>query len=87
MSTLFELPNVLVNDILLTWLTILSVCRLDSASCSAGTRRSFLSTVTSSGFVVRDDCLSGCIHNQPVDDFAVWMMKRCVAARKLKIHR
>jgi hypothetical protein len=80
MSALLELPEVLVNSILLSWLELVGVGRLDSALCNHVQRANFLSAINDPDFMLHKEIMPVNQGVASLDGFAAWAMKRNIAS-------
>jgi hypothetical protein len=85
MSALLELPEVLVNGILLSWLELVGVGRLDSALCNHVQRANFLSAINDPDFMLHKKIMPVNQSAASLDGFAVWVMKRNIASTVMTI--
>jgi hypothetical protein len=86
MSLICDLSEVLVDSLLLSWVVVEDVGRLDSAVCNTSQRPTFLSLVNRDKFVfqqppARQD--RGENNDPHVDQFLSWVMRRDIAVAEL----
>jgi hypothetical protein len=85
MSLLLELPEALFNRLLLQWMDLVDVGRLDSAMCSTTKRSNFLTLVSEPDFV----CCKYFVPEQRIEErldlLLKWMAQREVATSQLTV--
>lgn len=80
---IFDLPDVLVLDLLKEWVDIRDVGKLDSAMCQKSTRENYI------GFVKHENCIIESIPDQihksntTAGLFVAWVMKRKIPVKEL----
>jgi hypothetical protein len=82
MSQLFSLPDVLMVGVLVSWVGVVDIGRLDTAMCNKCEREHFLKFVSQSTFVIQNPCSSTGVSG---DAFAKWIMERQIAVSNLII--
>jgi hypothetical protein len=81
MSLLCDLPEILVDRLLLSWVKVKDVGRLDSSVCNKSLRPTFLSLVSRDQFVFELPSF----HVTRDLPFLSWTMRRCIAVVELVI--
>jgi hypothetical protein len=87
MSLVFRLPKDLFHSLLLSWLGLADVGRLDSAICNTCLRMEFLISVTETDFVFSsfyEPVLEEGAENR-LDSFLKWLTKRGIATTRLTV--
>jgi hypothetical protein len=82
---IWSLPETLVCDLLLSWVDVLVVGRLDSALCNKVQRDKFLSLFCQASFIIRND-LKLHLDAPPyanVNFFTAWVLKRQISVERV----
>jgi hypothetical protein len=87
MSLLFRLPEVLVHSVLLSWVRVKDLVRLDSAVCTRTERMNFLTLVCDAKFVIQNACVytNRGEHRVKTDLLASWAIRRHIATAELTV--
>jgi hypothetical protein len=85
MSLLLKLPEALFNSLLLQWMDLMDVGRLDSAMCSTTKRSNFLTLVSEPNFVCCKYFVPEQRTEERLDLLLKWMAQREVATSELTV--
>jgi hypothetical protein len=86
MSLICDLSEVQVDSLLLSWVVVEDVGRLDSAMCNTSQQPTFLSLVNRDKFVLQQPRARqdrGENNDPQVDQFLSWVMRRDIAVAEL----
>jgi hypothetical protein len=82
MCLLFKLPEMVAVSVLVSWVGVKDLGRLDSAMCNKMARKPFLKLVSQPAFVIQNPWRDS---DEPSDVFVTWIMRRFVTVSALSI--
>jgi hypothetical protein len=87
MSLICDLSEVLVDSLLLSWVSVEDVGRLDSAMCDGSQRPVFLSLISRDSFVLHPPICQDSDEqiDHHVDRFLAWVMRRHISVAELTV--
>jgi hypothetical protein len=83
MSFIYNLSEILVQDLLMSWVNPQDIGLLDSATCNKTERVSFLSQISGAMFIVRRPVTRVKNEVAGTDQFVAWLLKRHVAVAEI----